>query len=64
MARYGMRAVALVYLTFLLALPVGLIGWRTFAHGLGPVLGERELVVVSERVLDLRPNFLVVIDHQ
>jgi sulfate transport system permease protein len=33
-----MRAVALVYLTFLLVLPIGLIGWRTFAHGLGPVV--------------------------
>lgn len=36
MARYGLRAVALVYLVFLLVLPVGLIGWRTFSRGLGP----------------------------
>jgi sulfate/thiosulfate transport system permease protein len=27
---------ALGYLLFLLVLPVGLIAWRTFAHGLGP----------------------------
>jgi sulfate transport system permease protein len=28
--------VALLYLLFLLVLPVGLIAWRTFSHGLGP----------------------------
>jgi sulfate/thiosulfate transport system permease protein len=37
-AKYGLRAVALIYLTFLLVLPVGLIAWRTFAHGLAPVV--------------------------
>jgi sulfate transport system permease protein len=36
--KYLLRGVALVYLLLLLVLPVGLIGWRTFAHGLGPVL--------------------------
>jgi sulfate transport system permease protein len=35
-ARYVLRSVALIYLLFLLILPVGLIGWRTFQHGLGP----------------------------
>jgi sulfate transport system permease protein len=35
-AKYGLRIVALVYLLFLLVLPVGLIGWRTFQHGVGP----------------------------
>jgi sulfate/thiosulfate transport system permease protein len=35
--KYLLRTVALVYLLFLLVLPVGLVGWRTFAHGLGPV---------------------------
>jgi sulfate transport system permease protein len=35
-ARYGLRTIALVYLLFLLVLPVGLIGWRTFQHGLTP----------------------------
>jgi sulfate transport system permease protein len=35
-AKYALRIVALVYLLFLLILPVGLIGWRTFQHGVGP----------------------------
>jgi sulfate/thiosulfate transport system permease protein len=35
--KYVLRAAALVYLLFLLVLPVGLIGWRTFQHGLSPV---------------------------
>jgi sulfate/thiosulfate transport system permease protein len=33
--KYVLRGVALLYLLFLLALPVGLIGFRTFQHGLG-----------------------------
>ncbi|MDF5754306.1 sulfate ABC transporter permease subunit [Spongiactinospora sp. TRM90649] len=37
-SRYGLRAVALAYLLFLLVLPVILIGWRTFQNGLTPVL--------------------------
>jgi sulfate transport system permease protein len=37
-AKYGLRVLALAYLTFLLVLPVLLIGWRTFRNGLGPVL--------------------------
>lgn len=36
MARYGLRVIALVYLLFLLVLPVAAIGWRTFEHGIGP----------------------------
>jgi sulfate/thiosulfate transport system permease protein len=36
--RYVLRGVALVYLLFLLVLPVGLIGWRTFERGLSPVV--------------------------
>ncbi|MGQ0520881.1 MAG: sulfate ABC transporter permease [Actinomycetota bacterium] len=36
--RLGLRVVALAYLAFLLVLPVGLVGWRTFEGGLGPVL--------------------------
>jgi sulfate transport system permease protein len=35
--KYFLRAAALLYLLFLLLLPVGLIGWRTFQHGLTPV---------------------------
>ncbi|MEV1172309.1 sulfate ABC transporter permease subunit [Nonomuraea sp. NPDC049784] len=38
MAKCGLRALALAYLTFLLVLPVAIIGWRTFQNGLGPVL--------------------------
>jgi sulfate/thiosulfate transport system permease protein len=34
--KYVLRTLALVYLLFLLVLPVGLIGWRTFEHGLAP----------------------------
>jgi sulfate transport system permease protein len=37
-ARYLLRALALVYLLVLLVIPVGLIGWRTFADGLGTVI--------------------------
>lgn len=33
--RYGLRTVALVYLTVLLIVPVALIFWRTFEHGFG-----------------------------
>jgi sulfate transport system permease protein len=36
MTRIGLRTVALAYLALLLALPVGLIVWRTFGAGLGP----------------------------
>lgn len=35
--RRGLRAVALAYLALLLVLPVGLVFWRTFQHGVGPV---------------------------
>ena len=38
MARWGLRLVALVYLSFLLVLPVGIVFWRTFEHGPAPVL--------------------------
>jgi sulfate transport system permease protein len=33
----ALRVVALGYVGLLVALPVGLIAWRTFAHGAGPV---------------------------
>src|SRR5215218_3117007 len=36
MARHGLRIAALTYLFFLLVLPVALIMWRTFEHGLAP----------------------------
>jgi sulfate/thiosulfate transport system permease protein len=35
--RWALRLVALAYLAFLLIIPVGLIFWRTFQHGVGPV---------------------------
>ncbi|RBY97120.1 sulfate ABC transporter [Blastococcus sp. TF02-8] len=38
MTRYALRSIALVYLLFLLVLPVGLICWTTFADGIGPVV--------------------------
>ena len=38
MAKYLLRGVALIYLLFLLVIPVGLIMWRTFEDGLGPFL--------------------------
>jgi sulfate transport system permease protein len=37
-AKYALRLAALAYLLFLLVLPVGLIGWRTFEHGIAPVI--------------------------
>jgi sulfate transport system permease protein len=37
-ARYGLRTIALVYLLFLLVLPVGLICWTTFQDGIAPVI--------------------------
>jgi sulfate/thiosulfate transport system permease protein len=36
-SRLGLRFAALGYLALLLVLPVGMIFWRTFQHGLGPV---------------------------
>jgi sulfate transport system permease protein len=35
--RWTLRLIALGYLAALLALPVGMIFWRTFEHGVGPV---------------------------
>ena len=37
MRRLGLRTVALGYLLVLLLAPVGVIFWRTFEHGVGPV---------------------------
>jgi sulfate/thiosulfate transport system permease protein len=36
-SRYGLRAIALVYLTLILILPIGLITYRTFSSGLGQI---------------------------
>jgi sulfate transport system permease protein len=35
--KWLLRGAALAYLAFLLVLPVGLVFWRTFQHGVGPV---------------------------
>jgi sulfate transport system permease protein len=40
MHRYALRFVGLGYLTMLVGVPVGLIFWRTFEHGIGPVLAS------------------------
>ena len=37
MAKHALRWVALVYVLLLLLLPLGLVTWRTFEHGLSPV---------------------------
>jgi len=37
-AKYALRLTALVYLLFLLVLPMALISWRTFADGVGPFM--------------------------
>jgi sulfate transport system permease protein len=39
-AKWILRVLALVYLLFLLVLPVGLIGWRSFQHGIGSFFAE------------------------
>jgi sulfate/thiosulfate transport system permease protein len=36
-SRLALRGAALAYIGLLVAVPVGLIGWRTLEHGLGPV---------------------------
>jgi sulfate transport system permease protein len=37
-AKWVLRLLALTYLLFLLVIPIGLIGWRTFEHGVGPFI--------------------------
>src|SRR5215475_3697730 len=38
-ARWGLRSIALVYLSLLLLIPVGAVFWRTFEHGISEPLG-------------------------
>lgn len=38
MAKHSLRWVALVYVTLLLLLPLGLVAWRTFENGISPVI--------------------------
>jgi sulfate/thiosulfate transport system permease protein len=58
MATYALRATALVYLLFLLILPVGLIGRRTFQHGIGPFL---EALSSSSAVHAFRVTLVVAV---
>lgn len=37
-ARFGLRALALTYLTILVVVPLGLVFWRTFENGITPVV--------------------------
>ena len=37
-SKYVMRVIGLGYLTILVGVPVGLIFWRTFEHGVGSVI--------------------------
>jgi len=55
-AKYALRLTALVYLLFLLVLPVGLIGWRTFGHGVGPFV---ESLTTPEALHALRVTVVV-----
>jgi sulfate transport system permease protein len=57
-ARYGLRAIALTYLVFLLVLPVGLIGWRTFEPGLGTFV---ESLSTPEALHAFRVTFVVAL---
>ena len=36
-SRYGLRTIALAYLTLILILPLGLITYRTFSSGIGKI---------------------------
>ena len=40
--RWTLRLIALGYLAALLALPVGMIFWRTFEHGVGAGVGRAD----------------------
>ena len=64
LTRWGLRGVVLVYLVFLLMLPVGVILWRTFEHGLGPVVDAltTEQAVHAFRVTAIVAGFAVVIN--
>jgi sulfate/thiosulfate transport system permease protein len=53
-----MRTVALVYLLFLLVLPIGLICWRTFQNGVGPVV---DALTAEPAVHALQLTFMVAV---
>jgi sulfate transport system permease protein len=62
--RWGLRGVALVYLAFLLMMPVGVILWRTFQHGFGPVTDAltTSQAVHAFRVTAIVAGFAVVLN--
>src|SRR3954452_8287110 len=57
-ARWGLRVVVLAYLTFLLVLPVVVILWRTFQHGLAPVI---DALTTSEALHAYKITLIVAI---
>lgn len=56
--RYGLRAVALVYLTILLIVPVGLIFWRSLEPGLGQFW---EWITTPAAIAALQLSLLIVV---
>lgn len=57
-ARYGLRAVALVYLLILLVVPVAIIFWRSFEHGLGQFW---EWITTPAAISALQLSLLIVV---
>ena len=57
-SRLALRGIALGYLGLLLAAPVGLVFYRTFQHGLGPVW---DAITTPEALHALRMTLLMVI---
>ncbi|MFT4086232.1 MAG: sulfate ABC transporter permease subunit CysW [Gordonia sp. (in: high G+C Gram-positive bacteria)] len=58
LTRYGLRAVALIYLTVLLLVPVGLIFWRSFEHGFGQFW---EWITTPAAISALQLSLLIVV---
>ncbi|RPA12846.1 sulfate ABC transporter permease subunit CysW [Gordonia sp. OPL2] len=56
--RYTLRAIALVYLFILLIVPVGLIFWRSFEHGLGQFW---EWITTPAAIAALQLSLLIVV---
>lgn len=58
LTRYGLRAVALIYLFVLLIVPVGLIFWRSFQHGFGQFW---EWITTPAAISALQLSLLIVV---
>ena len=56
--RYGLRTIALVYLFVLLIVPVALIFWRSFEHGLGQFW---EWITTPAAISALQLSLLIVV---